>query len=263
MHADAARFDVRELFAEGAVRVLGNLPYYVSSQILFNFTREPSPVVSMIFTLQRELAERLAAGPGTKDYGGPPLLIGRRWIVKYLRTLPASVFTPAPQVESAVVQLTPRPVGEIGDCDGARFDRMVKLGFSQRRKQLRKLLAGEVPDWSSATRALGVPETVRGEELDLAQWVALTNFAAGSATPAAALPGLAQDVHGENLRCRRRAKSGRRPGQPATRSPHAEAAPPRHPHFRLRSRRRALSPAPLPVEKHAPAALEFQCRGDI
>ena len=192
VHGDAARFDVRDLFAQGPLKVLGNLPYYISSQILFNFTREPTPIAAMIFTLQRELAERLAAGPRTKEYGAPTLLIGRRWQVKYLRTLPASVFTPVPQVESAVVLLTPRE--DAPACDGARFEKLVKLGFSQRRKQLKKMLAGEVPDWPAACAHLGLPETIRAEELDLAQWIALSNFP----EPAADERG-AQDVHGERF----------------------------------------------------------------
>lgn len=107
IHGDAAAFDTRNLFERGPGKVLGNLPYYISSQILFNFTSEPSPATAIVATLQRELAERLAAAPGSKDYGGPTVLIGRRWRTQLLRMLPASVFTPAPQVESAVVLLTP------------------------------------------------------------------------------------------------------------------------------------------------------------
>ncbi|HYR57527.1 MAG TPA: 16S rRNA (adenine(1518)-N(6)/adenine(1519)-N(6))-dimethyltransferase RsmA, partial [Chthoniobacteraceae bacterium] len=116
-HGDASEFDVRELFARGPVKVLGNLPYYVSSQILLGFTAEPSPVRALIFTLQRELAERLSAGPWTKEYGGLTLLVGRRWRVQYLRTLPGSVFVPAPKVDSAIVMLTPREPGEVPPCD--------------------------------------------------------------------------------------------------------------------------------------------------
>lgn len=202
VHGDAALFDVRELFPRGPVKVLGNLPYYISSQILFNFTHEPSPVSAMVFTLQKELAERLSAEPRTKAYGAPTLLIGRRWQARYLRTLPPTVFTPVPQVESAVVQLTPRAQDELPACDGARFNRLVKLGFSQRRKQLRKMLVGGgAPDWSAATARLGVPETVRAEELSVRQWVDLTNISAeqmGSFAPASGpLSALAQDVHGE------------------------------------------------------------------
>jgi 16S rRNA (adenine1518-N6/adenine1519-N6)-dimethyltransferase len=196
VHGDALRFDVRDLFRRGPTCVFGNLPYYVSSQILFQFTAEPSPVRLLSFTLQKELAERLSAEPRTKAYGALTLLLGRRWRVKYLRTLPPSVFTPAPKVDSAVVLLSPRPVGELPDCDGNRFNRLVKLGFSQRRKQLRKMLAGEGLDWARLCSVLGVEETVRAEELSLAQWVRLTRFACGDSLegePAG------QDVHGERF----------------------------------------------------------------
>ncbi len=192
VHGDAGEFDVRELFARGPVKVMGNLPYYVSSQILFQFTAEPSPVRTLIFTLQKELAERLSAEPRTKAYGALTLLIGRRWRVKYLRTLPGSVFFPAPNVESAVVALTPRTPGDLPECDGAQFTRLVKQGFAQRRKQLRKNLADRVPDWPALTQHLGVAETTRAEELSLEQWIALTNFVTGANAHAAA-----QDVHGE------------------------------------------------------------------
>jgi len=180
VHGDASEFDVRDLFARGPVKVLGNLPYYVSSQILFGFTGEPSPVSALIFTLQKELAERLSAGPWTKEYGALTLLIGRRWKVKYLRTLPGSVFMPAPKIESGVVLLTPRPAGELPACDGVLFTRLVKMGFAQRRKQLRKNLADANLDWPALCAHLGVKETTRAEELSLEQWIALTNFTTAS-----------------------------------------------------------------------------------
>jgi 16S rRNA (adenine1518-N6/adenine1519-N6)-dimethyltransferase len=167
VHGDAARFDLRELFARGPVKVFGNLPYYVSSQILFHFTSEPSPVAELIFTLQRELAERLAAAPHTSEYGALTVMIGRKWRAKYLRTLPPSVFVPAPKVESAVVHLVPREPDELPACDSSRFATLVRQGFSQRRKQLRKLVSGHALDWAEACRALGVSQTVRGEELSI------------------------------------------------------------------------------------------------
>jgi 16S rRNA (adenine1518-N6/adenine1519-N6)-dimethyltransferase len=214
VHGDATDFDVRDLFARGPVKVLGNLPYYVSSQILFGFTDEPSPVSLLMFTLQKELAQRLSAEPRTKEYGALTLLVGRRWKVKYLRTLPGSVFFPAPKVDSGIVALTPRPAGEFPACDGVRFTALVKQGFSQRRKQLRKMLASYALDWPALCAHLGVLETCRAEELSLEQWIALTNFVADetgrASVPASprflhtsglagtlALPALAQDVHGE------------------------------------------------------------------
>lgn len=207
VHGDASEFDVRELFARGPIKVLGNLPYYVSSQILFGFTGEPSPVSALIFTLQKELAERLSAGPWTKEYGALTLLIGRRWKVKYLRTLPGSVFMPAPKIDSGVVLLTPRPAGEVPACDGVLFTRLVKMGFAQRRKQLRKNLADAGLDWPALCAHLGVEQTTRAEELSLEQWIALTNFASHASarhpdaplftSDAPALQNAAQDVHGE------------------------------------------------------------------
>jgi 16S rRNA (adenine1518-N6/adenine1519-N6)-dimethyltransferase len=196
LHGDALEYDVRQIFPQMPAKLLGNLPYYVTSSILFRYGDDPSPFSRMVLTIQREFAARLAAGPRTKDYGALTLLVQRRWEVKYLRTIPASVFMPRPKVESAAILLTPRSAGSLPDCDAGRFRALVKQGFSQRRKQLGKLLGNAVPDWPQAAPALGVSETARAEELSLEQWVELANRA-----PAGGAPGndqlLAQDVHGE------------------------------------------------------------------
>jgi 16S rRNA (adenine1518-N6/adenine1519-N6)-dimethyltransferase len=191
VHCDALEYDPRVFFPRQPVKVLGNLPYYITTPLLFGFTADPSPFSRLIFTIQRELAARLAAEPSTKEYGGLTLIIGRRWKVKYLRTLPGTVFTPEPKVDSGVILLTPREPGDLPECDGARFQSLVKNGFSQRRKQLRKMLAGFRLDWPAIATALGVPETARAEELSLRQWVDLTNLST------LAEPGQAQDIHGE------------------------------------------------------------------
>ncbi len=191
VQADALDFDPRTLFPEQPVKVLGNLPYNVTSPLLFQFTADPSPCARIVVTVQREFAERLAAQPSTKDYGALTLILGRRWRVEYLRTLPASVFIPNPNVESAVIGLTPRPPDELPACDGERFHSLVKAGFSQRRKQLRKMLAPFHLNWPELAAQLGVTETARAEELSLPQWIDLTNRSQ---------PGEhaeAQDVHGE------------------------------------------------------------------
>lgn len=193
-HEDAVRFDERELMDKGTVKILGNLPYYVSSQILFKFTEGPLPVSRMVFTLQKELAQRLSAGPRTKEYGALTLIIQRHWEVKYLRNLPPSVFLPEPKVESGVVLLSPRDESAgagLPPVDGGFFNQLVKQGFSQRRKQLHKMLSPYVPDWHALTTALGVPDTVRAEELSLRQWVDLVNFLRPVDSSAA------QNVHGE------------------------------------------------------------------
>jgi len=174
LHMDALEYNIHAL--QGSVKVLGNLPYYVSSQGLLAYTAEPSPVRLLVFTLQKEMAERLSARSSSKEYGAITLIVGRRWRVEYVRTLPGSVFLPAPNVESGVIVLTPRPPGELDECDGRLFNRLVKEGFSQRRKMLRKMLASHALDWPALCAAIGAPETVRGEALSLQQWVALTRF---------------------------------------------------------------------------------------
>ncbi len=183
VHGDAADFDVRTLWPRQPVKVLGNLPYYITTPLLFHFTAPASPTAWALFVMQRELAERLAAGPAqSKDYGILSLVVQRRWRVKYLRTLPAAVFTPAPKVESGAVLLTPREPGELPPCDGETFERLVRRGFSQRRKQVGKLLSGAAADgqpmlpWPEIAARLGAPVTARAEELSLLQWIALANL---------------------------------------------------------------------------------------
>ena len=196
-HMDALDFDVRTLWSKRPVKVFGNLPYYISTPLLFHFTSPDAPVTKAVFLLQRELAERIAAaGPGTKDYGILSVVVGRRWRVQLLRGLPASVFLPEPKVDSALISLTPREPDELPACDVPTFDRLVRTGFSQRRKQLGNLLreftaAENGLDWSQIARIIGAKETVRGEELGLRQWIALSN----AIRPV--VPTAAQDSQGE------------------------------------------------------------------
>jgi 16S rRNA (adenine1518-N6/adenine1519-N6)-dimethyltransferase len=139
--------------------------------------------------------------------------------VEYLRTVSASVFLPQPDVDSAFVRISPRAPDELPDYDAETFFRMVRRGFSQRRKQLRNLLRKEVPDWIEAGRAIGFDPRVRAEELSLEQWIALSNLAR-SAESAAQVSANAErfpvvdeedrilgdapraEVHGNNLRHR-------------------------------------------------------------
>jgi 16S rRNA (adenine1518-N6/adenine1519-N6)-dimethyltransferase len=192
LHQDALQYDVRTVFPRMPAKLFGNLPYYATSAILFRYGDDPSPFSRMVLTIQREFAARLAAGPRTKDYGALTLLIQRRWEVKYLRTVSGSVFMPRPNVDSAIIQLTPRPAGTLPDCDARRFTALVKQGFSQRRKQMGNLLGNLLSAWPDAARSLGVSEKARAEELSLAQWVDLANW-----SPEGKPAMLAQDVHGE------------------------------------------------------------------
>jgi 16S rRNA (adenine1518-N6/adenine1519-N6)-dimethyltransferase len=219
LHADALDFDVRPLFAQPRVKLLGNLPYYISSQLLLKFTKYPSPISLWLLMLQKEMARRISAAPGTSDYGALTLIVQLHYRVEYLRTVPASVFLPQPDVDSAFVRLSPRASDELPDYDVEAFSRVVRRGFSQRRKQLRNLLREEVPAWNEAASAIGFDPRARAEELGLEQWIALSNLARSADSSAQVSGGLEcfpvvdeedcvlgeaprAEVHGNNLRHR-------------------------------------------------------------
>ena len=176
LRADALEFDVRTLWTQPSVKFIGNLPYNISSQLLLRFTQYPSPISLWLCMLQKEMARRLSAAPRTADYGALTLLVQLHYRVEFLRSVPASVFLPQPEVDSAFVKITPRDVAELPYCVPELFTKLVRRGFSQRRKQLQKLLRDEITDWSSAAAACGCDAKARAEELALPQWIALTNF---------------------------------------------------------------------------------------
>lgn len=176
VHMDALKFDVRRLFARGLVKLSGNLPYYASTQMLLRFLAQPTPISSALLMLQKEVALRLSASPCSKNYGILTLATQAQCRVEYLRTVPAGVFVPQPEVDSALVRLTPRAPGELPDYDRELFHILLRTGFSQRRKQAGKLLQKYVPDWSRAAAEVGAAPQARAEELSLEQWIALVNF---------------------------------------------------------------------------------------
>lgn len=183
IHGDALEFDVRRLFAEPQVKLLGNLPYYIASQLLLKFTKYPSPISLWLLMLQKEMARRISAIPRTRDYGALTLTLQLRYRIEYLRTVPASVFLPEPDVDSAFVRIAPNPTKDLPPHDPETFSRVVRAGFSQRRKQLRNLLRKEIADWDEAAAALGFDPRARAEELSLAQWIAVSNRANSRAEP--------------------------------------------------------------------------------
>lgn len=185
LHLDALDYDLRNAWGNGPVKIVGNLPYYVSTPLIAKFTSALSPASRLVLTLQIELARRLNAEPRTKDYGAMTVCVNRRWRASFLRKLPASVFYPAPKVDSAVIALDRRPAEAVRPLDEARFDSLVRRGFSERRKQLRNLVPELKPGWADAAAAIGVAETARAEELALAQWESL----AGLSRPSAAQSG--------------------------------------------------------------------------
>lgn len=172
-HADGVKFDGRTLFKHRPLKFLGNLPYSCGGAILKNLLSRPHPFDRAVIMLQKEVIDRLAAKPGTKDYGVLTLRTQSNWEVLPLRTVPPEAFYPQPKIDSAVAVLMPRTSG-LPVFDHRLFDELIRRGFAQRRKQLKKQLPDDGPEWESLTTGLGVTPTVRGEELTLAQWVDLT-----------------------------------------------------------------------------------------
>jgi 16S rRNA (adenine1518-N6/adenine1519-N6)-dimethyltransferase len=177
VHGDALDFDLRPLYTKRSVKLLGNLPYYIASPLLLKFAQYPSPISLWLLMLQKDMAKRLSAGPRTKDYGALTLQMQFYFRIQYLRSVPATVFVPQPDIDSALVRLTPRDPNELPACDYSLFEKLVRRGFSQRRKQLGKLIRDDLPDWKTAARDLGLNDQARAEELSLHQWIELVNRA--------------------------------------------------------------------------------------
>jgi 16S rRNA (adenine1518-N6/adenine1519-N6)-dimethyltransferase len=180
---DALDFDPRSLFVYRTVKLLGNLPYNISSALLLKFLDAPSPISLQLLMLQKEMAMRLSASPSTHDYGALTLRVQLYHRVKYLRPVPATVFFPRPDVDSAVVQILPRDPLELPRRDDQLLLKLIRAGFSQRRKQLRKLVRAYINDWDTVTHGLKIAANARAEELSLLQWIALANSIAPLAPP--------------------------------------------------------------------------------
>ncbi len=171
-HADGAKFDGRTLFKHRPLKFLGNLPYSCGGAIMKNLLSCPHPFERAVIMLQKEVIDRLAAKPGTKDYGILTLRTQVNWEVKPLRTVPPEAFHPQPKIDSSVAVLTPRTNG-LPAFSHRLFDEMIRRGFAQRRKQLKKQLP-DCEDWETITKSLDMATTVRGEELTLTKWIELT-----------------------------------------------------------------------------------------
>lgn len=172
--ADGAKWDGRRLFQHRPLKFLGNLPYSSGGAILKNLLGRPHPFERAVVMLQKEVIDRLAAVPGTKDYGILSLRTQVDWVVDPLRKVPPEAFYPRPRIDSCVAILRPRGTG-LPAFDHRLFDELIRRGFAQRRKQLKKQLPEGV-DWEEIATHLKVPVTSRAEELDLARWVELTRF---------------------------------------------------------------------------------------
>jgi 16S rRNA (adenine1518-N6/adenine1519-N6)-dimethyltransferase len=173
-HHDGARFDVRQLYKYQPVKLLGNLPYSAGGAIMRNFMKRPSPVCRAVLMLQKEFIDRIIAKPRTKAYGVLSLRMQSEWVSRPVKTIPPQAFFPRPLIDSTVMVCEPRE-DDLPVYDARLFDEIVRRGFAQRRKQVRKQMP-DTGDWKEAARLVGAVETARAEELSLEQWVDLTRY---------------------------------------------------------------------------------------
>jgi len=169
--ADALGFDFAALGED--LRVAGNLPYNISSPLLFHLAARADRIRDMTFMLQKEVVLRMAAAPDTPDYGRLSVMLQARFAVEKMFVVPPGAFLPPPKVDSAIVRLTPLAADALAYRDHRLFAELVTRAFGQRRKTLRNALRGFAADADFA--AAGIDPTRRGETLSVAQFAALAN----------------------------------------------------------------------------------------
>jgi 16S rRNA (adenine1518-N6/adenine1519-N6)-dimethyltransferase len=170
LHGDFLFTDLRKLFPEeNKIAVIGNFPYNISTQILFKVLDYKDIVPEVVGMFQKEVAQRIAAPPGSKVYGITSVLLQCWYTIEYLFTVDENVFNPPPKVKSAVIRLIRNDVERL-DCDEKLFVRVVKAGFNQRRKMLRNSIKPIVQD-----ERFSHPYLVkRPEQLSIKEFIELT-----------------------------------------------------------------------------------------
>lgn len=171
IEGDFLKLDLRERFP-GGLRIIGNFPYNISSQIFFKVLENRDLVPECVGMIQKEVAVRIAEPPGSKEYGILSVLLQAWYDIEYLFTVNETVFSPPPKVKSAVIRLRRNGVGRL-DCDEALFVKVVKASFGQRRKMLRNSLKAVFGDFGGEEHPFF---TRRAETLSVAEFVELTRW---------------------------------------------------------------------------------------
>jgi 16S rRNA (adenine1518-N6/adenine1519-N6)-dimethyltransferase len=169
--ADALDFDFAAL-GDG-LRVVGNLPYNISTPLLFRLLQFRDRLIDMHFMLQKEVVDRMAAEPGSKTYGRLSIMLGCHFDIESLFDVGRDAFDPPPDVTSSVVRLVPLPAGTYEINDELRFAQLVAQAFSQRRKTLRNSLRGMVDE--DTLEFVGIDPGLRAEAVPIADYVSLAN----------------------------------------------------------------------------------------
>lgn len=170
--ADALRFDFGALGSR--LRIVGNLPYNISTPLLFHLIEFSEHIEDMHFMLQKEVVERMAASPGTRDFGRLTVMLGCSMQVAHLFDVPPTAFKPPPKVTSAVVRLAPLPKGTYAIADQPLLKKIVGQAFTQRRKTIRNALRQHASEAQLA--AAGIDAGARPEQLAIEQWIELANL---------------------------------------------------------------------------------------
>jgi len=174
---DALAFDFGALKGAGRLKLVGNLPYNISSPLLFHLVQFAPLVHDMHFMLQKEVVDRMVAAPGSKDFGRLSVMLQYHYHMERLFIVPPGAFNPAPKVDSAIVRMIPVDFSRVGAdaavTDPALFARVVTAAFSQRRKMLRNTLREFIGEADLA--ALGIAPTARAEDIAMTDYVRLAN----------------------------------------------------------------------------------------
>ena len=174
---DVLRFDFARL--PDRLRVVGNLPYNVSTPLLFRLVEVADRLRDAHLMLQKEVVDRMVAAPSTSEYGRLSVMLQYRFEMRKLFDVKPGAFRPPPKVDSAVVRLVPKPAAALAARDRAALARVVTAAFTKRRKTLRNALAGVVDE--GGLRALGIDPRLRPENLGVPQYVAIANAVGSSA----------------------------------------------------------------------------------
>jgi 16S rRNA (adenine1518-N6/adenine1519-N6)-dimethyltransferase len=169
---DALKFDIAQLPAP--LRIVGNLPYNISSPLLFHFADYAARITDMHFMLQNEVVERMVAAPSTPEYGRLSVMLQYRFHMEKLLDVPPESFRPAPKVDSAIVRMIPMSPQKIQVKDEALFAEIVMAAFGQRRKTLRNTLRGRLAEEDFAQ--LGIDAQLRAENLGWPDYAKISNW---------------------------------------------------------------------------------------
>jgi 16S rRNA (adenine1518-N6/adenine1519-N6)-dimethyltransferase len=177
IEADALEIDYAKLSLVSPCRIVANLPYSVATPLLIGWLKTtpwPPWFDRLVLMFQREVAERIVAKPGRKDYGRLSVIAQWRTQSRILFGVPARAFTPMPKVDSSVVELVPK-ADPAPRCDIAALEKVTAAAFGQRRKMLRSSLRQITPDAEALLNSLGIAPTARAEELEVADFARIAN----------------------------------------------------------------------------------------